>query len=122
MSVKDTARHPEHGSSRRSFATSVSGQLLPPKLQQQLRAEGRRFLELAPKADDVWLHYTEVAHGWRIRQVTDQSQNYPFVPATQSIALNATNVFEGGNDRQLAACHTEATRSRIAADAERLAR
>lgn len=54
--------------------------------------------------------------------MTDQSQNYPFVPATQSIALNATNVFEGGNDRQLAACYTEATRSRIAADAERLAR
>ncbi|MBN6777172.1 hypothetical protein JRG19_01230 [Pseudoclavibacter alba] len=45
------------------FATSVSAQLLPPKLQQQLRAEGRRFLELAPKADDVWLHYMEVAHG-----------------------------------------------------------
>ena len=62
-SVKDTARHPEHGSSRRSFVTSVSAQLLPPKLQQQLRAEGRRFLELSPKADDVWLHYMEVAHG-----------------------------------------------------------
>lgn len=102
------------------FATSVSGQLLPPKLQQQLRGEGRRFLELAPKADDVWLHFVEVLHGWRIRQVGEQSKNYPFVPATQSVALNATNVFAGGNDRQLAACHSEVTRGRVAEDAKRL--
>lgn len=99
------------------FATSVSGQLLPPGLQKALRAEGRRFLELAPKADDVWIHWVEVRHGWRVRQVADRSRNYAFVPATQTVALNATNVFQGGNDRQLAACHDAATLAKVADDA-----
>lgn len=99
------------------FATSVSGQLLPPRVQRALRARGRAFLDAAPKADDVWLHTVAVDEGIRTRQVSDSSKNYPFVPATQGTALNVDNVFGGGNDRQLRASHTHETLRRILGDA-----
>lgn len=99
------------------FATSVSGQLIPAVVQEKLRAEGRAFLDRAPKADDVWIYRCAVAVGVRTRQLTTVSQNYPFVPATQHVALNADNVFAGGNDRQLEASLTGEELARVVADA-----
>lgn len=101
------------------FATSVSGQLLPVGLQHALRREGTAFRELAPTADDVWLHRTAVDAGIRTRQALPGQRHWPFTPGSQSDGLNAINVIGGANDRQLAAAHSAETRRRIAADIAR---
>lgn len=102
-----------------TFGTTVSGQLVPASVLDALAARGDAFRELAPKADDVWLHATAVREGVRVAQVACASANFPFVPGSQRTALNATNVFQGGNDRQIAACYGTLERSRVAEDAAR---
>lgn len=103
------------------FATSVSGQVLPVAVQEALLAEGTAFRELAPTADDIWIHRTAVAAGIRTRQALPGQQHWPFVPGSQSEGLNIVNVVGGANDAQLATCHTAATRARIRADIDRVA-
>ena len=100
------------------FATSVSGQLLPPELQRAILAGGTEFLHRAPTADDVWFHYQAVKNGFPTRQVLDRQQHWWFIPGSQETGLNAINVAGGENDRQMAATHTPGTRSRIWADAQ----
>lgn len=95
------------------FATSVSGQLIPPTLQVAIRDDGPGFLELSPTADDIWLHRAAVLHGFPTKQITAGHQHWWFIPGSQTTGLNAVNVFDGGNDRQMAAAHTSETRSRI---------
>ncbi len=102
-----------------AFGTSVSGQLLPSQLVDALRDRGDGFLALAPHQDDVWLHATAVASGFRTVQVRPQSANYPFVPGTQSGGLYIGNVFGDGNDRAVAACLGPEERARIIADRSR---
>lgn len=110
LPVRDTA------ASFANFGTSVSGQLFPPALLEQLRTADERFLDAAPDADDVWLFAQAVRAGFRIVQVSDASANYPFVPGTQTGGLYLENVLQAGNDRQLAAVLTAADRHRIALD------
>lgn len=104
-----------------TFGTTVSGQYVPARVLDALAARGDAFRTLAPQADDVWLHATAVRAGVRVAQVARESVNYPFVPGSQRTALNATNVFQGGNDRQIAATYGDLERSRIVEDAARQA-
>lgn len=101
-----------------AFATSVSGQLLPASLVDAIRDAGEAFLELAPTADDIWLHRVAVANGYRTAQVEAHPVHFPFIPGTQGSGLNAENVWSGGNDRQLARTHDQLL-ARIRADADR---
>ncbi|MFT3798448.1 hypothetical protein [Microbacterium sp.] len=101
------------------FATSVSGQLLPAALQQAIRDDGPGFLDAAPAADDVWIHSAAVRHGYRTRQLTAVAEHWPFVPGSQKVALNYSNVFGGENDPQLRNSHSAATRARIWEDLTR---
>lgn len=98
------------------FATSVSGQVLPLALQRALRSEGTAFRQLAPTADDVWIHRTAVLTGIRTRQALPGQRHWPFVPGSQGGGLNALNVVGGANDRQLASSHTALTLQRIRDD------
>lgn len=91
----------------RTFGTSVSGQVLPPRLLDRLREEGTAFLVVAPKADDVWLHRVAVSSGISVAQLGETPRNFPFVPETQATGLYLLNVWEGGNDAQIAAAYTE---------------
>ncbi|MCW3493746.1 hypothetical protein [Microbacterium sp. SSM24] len=100
------------------FSTSVCGQLFPISLQEALRAEGTLFRELSPNNDDIWYHRTAVLAGIRTRQVLVGQRHWPFVPGSQATGLNATNVWDGGNDRQIAASHTPESRRRIREDLE----
>lgn len=99
-----------------SFGTSVSGQLFPAPLLEELRAAGTRFLEAAPEADDVWLYAQAVRAGRRIVQTSAEPANYPFVPGSQVSGLYLQNVLHAGNDRQLAASLGPAELERIAGD------
>ncbi|SDH81546.1 glycosyltransferase [Agrococcus jejuensis] len=91
--------------SAQHFGTSVSGQLLPLAVVQEATAHGTRFLEVAPTADDVWLHRSALAVGASVRQVGDAPQNYPFVPDTQDGGLYQVNVMGGRNDEQIVATY-----------------
>ncbi len=99
------------------FGTSVSGQLLPAALLDALRDGGEGFLEQTPHQDDVWLHASAVAHGFRTAQTGTVSENFSFVPGTQTGGLYVGNVFGDGNDRAVAAALGAQQLERIRGDA-----
>ena len=99
------------------FGTSVSGQLLPAPLLGEIAAHGDAFREIAPDADDIWLHVRAVDAGYRIAQIEPRAQLFPFVPRTQQSGLYLVNYWDGGNDRQARAAYTPEVTARIAADA-----
>lgn len=84
------------------FATGVSGVIYPPEFQCLLRDAGETFRDLCPNADDIWLHVTAIRHGFQIRQVHRQSQEYPGIPGASRYALRRANVDDRGNDDQIA--------------------
>jgi hypothetical protein len=88
-----------------NFGTAVSGQLLPPVILNELLAEGERFREVSPTADDIWVHATAVRLGVAVRQVSIIPMLFPFVPETQEQGLFVQNVFGGRNDAQIAASY-----------------
>ena len=85
-----------------AFCTGVSGVLYPPALLDELRDEGARFMELCPRADDVWVHFVSVRHGFKHQQVFDTQAEFQAIPAAQAGTLYGLNVIRGGNDKQLA--------------------
>jgi len=95
------------------FATSVSGQILPPELQTAIRKWGTSFLTLAPTADDVWIHRCGVMARIPTKQITAHQQHWWFIPGSQATGLNAMNVAGGANDVQISASHNDETRARI---------
>lgn len=97
----------------RNFGTSVSGQWLPPQLLDRLREEGTRFRDVAPFADDIWLHRVAVAAGIPTAQLTTHPQHFPFVPRTQSTGLYFHNAEGDGNDAQVAATYDEHDRAAL---------
>lgn len=96
----------EHEAGPRTFATGVSGVLYPPHLLDALREAGTAFTECAPRADDVWLHAMALRTGTTVRPVTDGLTEYRSAPQDRWASLGMSNIFEGGNDRQIAATYT----------------
>lgn len=87
------------------FATGVSGVLYPAHMVTALADAGTAFLGCTPKNDDVWLHYVAARTGTGVRQVRSSPRHYPSTPATFRSRLSASNVDDGGNDRQIAATY-----------------
>jgi hypothetical protein len=83
------------------MATGVSGVIYPMSLQRLLKANGREFMKLCPKADDLWLHVIALRNEFKIRQLAPVATEFHTVPGSQAQALCATNQFLGGNDRQI---------------------
>lgn len=84
-----------------NFATGVSGVLYPPEFLSELLGAGDRFVELTPKADDVWLHYQAVVNGRLVRQIRPRPVKFPEIPATQGTALHRFNTAQSANDHQI---------------------
>lgn len=101
------------------FGTSVSGQLFPSELMEAVAAHGDAFREVAPDADDIWLHVRAVDAGYRVAQIESRAQLFPFVPRTQQTGLYLVNYWDGGNDRQVGATYSPEVTARIAEDAQR---
>lgn len=107
------------------FATGVSGCIYPAAFLRHLKRAGHEFLELCPKADDVWLHVNALRSGFKIRQVWTHPLRFPFVPGTQGSGLYHDNVLLSRNDehvrstyssadiRMLEACSREFSSARI---------
>ena len=54
------------------FATGVSGCIYPTRLLPKLKLAGPDFLQLCPKADDIWLHANALRAGFKIRQIHER--------------------------------------------------
>lgn len=95
----------------RTFATGVGGVLYPPAVLFQIQKLGLSFLDKAPKADDIWLHYSAVAAGVPVRQVSSTPLDLEFkiLPFGQDSSLQTVNVGEGQNDLQIKATYDTAT-------------
>lgn len=89
-----------------NFATGVSGVIYPPGFLAILKASGDRFLDVCPKADDVWLHKNAVEHDYAVSQVGTEGIHFNVVPGTQAQALMHDNVTAGANDAQIAATYS----------------
>ncbi|AKK10292.1 hypothetical protein [Corynebacterium uterequi] len=88
------------------FATGVSGVLYPATFVSYVVAQGERFMELTPRADDVWLHACALRSGHRVRQVHSRPRNFAVNPPAQREALVRSNTMGGGNDAQIAQVYT----------------
>jgi hypothetical protein len=82
-----------------NFATGVSGCLYPPVLQRKIKQAGSAFMQLCPKADDIWLHVNALRHGFRARQILRHPLNFPGVEGTQDTGLLHTNSLSGNDDQ-----------------------
>ena len=87
------------------FATGVDGVRYPKEMVQFVAARGTEFLDLAPRADDVWLNHCALRAGFPVRQVEERSANFPLVPGSQRVRLSRVNL-SGGNDVQIAATYS----------------
>ncbi len=100
---------PLRSSTKATFAamvTGVSGVIYPVSFQQHLKRSGRQFMELCPKADDIWLHVTALREGVMVRQIQENAMAFQYLPDTQDIALWPANGPGGGNDRQILATYS----------------
>lgn len=87
------------------FATGVSGVCYPPAFIEYVVAQGPAFQEVAPRADDVWLHVCALRSGHPVRQVFANPRSFAIVPSTQLGGLILHNGVGGGNDEQIAAAY-----------------
>lgn len=83
------------------FATGVSGVLYPKGFIDYVVEQGTVFMDVCPRADDVWLHACALRAGYPIRQVHAQPRHFAIVPFTFQGALVMRNAFLGGNDEQI---------------------
>ena len=81
-------------------ATGVSGVIYPPKLLYALVDAGDVFLDLCPKADDIWLHVNAIRNGYKIKQIFKQDLHFRTIPFTQQGGLIQQNAHEGLNTIQ----------------------
>jgi hypothetical protein len=93
--------------SRAHFATGVSGVLYPPMMLKDLARRGTAFVEAAPTADDIWLHWVALRLGLPVCQVAARPVHFPLIRGSQETSLTAANVQGGGNDRWIRGLYDE---------------
>ena len=79
------------------FFEGVSGVIYPPAFLDKLRAEGKRFSEICPKHDDLWLNLIALRNAWPIRQIRRQAAHFHLIPDTQAEGLWAQNMGDAGD-------------------------
>jgi hypothetical protein len=92
--------------SARCFATGSSGCIYPAEFLVKLKRAGDAFLQLCPRADDVWLHVNALRAGFKIRQIVHRPLDFPVIPGTQKIGLFNSNWGVSGNDEQIRRTYT----------------
>lgn len=84
----------------RIFPTSGGGALYPPGCFHPDVVKTELFTELSPDADDLWLYWMHRMNGVNARKV-GKSRRLISWPGTQNESLKETNLYAGGNDRQI---------------------
>jgi len=93
--------------SARSFATGSSGCIYPTAFLTPLKRAGLGFLDVCPKADDVWLHVNALRAGVKVAQITNRSLDFTVIPGTQINSLFQANwSIDGGNNVQIRNTYT----------------
>lgn len=103
-----------------TFVTGVSGIIYPPTMSNALRDAGRKFLEVAPTADDIWVNSVAVHAGIRSAQISSIPQDYKSIPGSSRSSLYRRNVLEGANDDQFLAVYGPEVLPQVLQDARRL--
>lgn len=88
------------------FATGVSGVLYPAEFISYTVAQGEQFMDVSPRADDVWLHLMALRSGHQVRQVFSHPRSFAVNPPAQREALVHGNTLGGGNDAQISKAYT----------------
>lgn len=97
---------PTEVSSPNVFLTGVAGVLYPVTLQRALHNRGRDFLDVAPRADDIWINAVAVDEGVPKVAIASAFVSHALTyPGTQSDGLHESNVNTGENDVQMEATH-----------------
>lgn len=89
-----------------NFATGCGGVLYPPHSLSPEVFDENTFMQLAPKADDVWFYAMALLNGMRVKKSFTRSEvgeEYIQNEEVQSQTLNQFNVAGGGNDPQIKA-------------------
>lgn len=89
------------GPSNTLLQTGVSGVLYPPGSLNEEVLNKEVFMELCPKADDIWLKCMALLNNTPIIKVKSKSKHFPVIGGTQEVALWKSNVKNNGNDVQL---------------------
>lgn len=84
------------------FGTGVSGVRYPLAMLRELVAAGTAFMEICPKADDIWLHWIALRAGVGVRQIDPTPRHFPLLPGSQVESLMSENVALGRNDDYVA--------------------
>lgn len=100
------------------FATGVSGVLYPPAFIEYVVSQGDIFMQLTPRADDVWLHACALRSEHPIRQVYAQPRHFAVIPSTQVGALVVGNTLMGGNDEQIRKVYTQEDMDKLLASSK----
>ena len=95
------------------FSTGDCGVLFPPKMRRVLHEAGEKFLDLCPRADDIWLNYNAFAAGVPVAQVVSVPKRFYETPGTREGALSTFNNGLGGNDHQLWNTYSALDRQRL---------
>ena len=103
--------------SPRNFAVGVRGILYPPAFLDVLREQGSGFEDVAPRADDVWLHMNLIRSGRLVRPILElPAEDFLPVRGGGKVAgLWASNIDSGGNDEQIRRTYAPAEISVIVA-------
>lgn len=100
---------PAGASGPRVFLTSGAGVVFPSALRAALADAGEAFMDVCPRADDIWINACALRAGVTTRTVDARGMSMLSIPRSQGEqALHTDNVGGGGNDRQLAATLTPA--------------
>ncbi len=85
-----------------NLAVGVGGVLYPIEMQDAMRSAGKGFRQLAPMADDLWLHVIAIRNGSKILGINSVPHwRYANVRGLRRLpTLETRNVAGGGNDRQ----------------------
>jgi hypothetical protein len=87
-----------------TFLTTGAGTLFPAGLLPTEMADSSLYLDLSPSADDVWINLMCVKAGIKRIKIADDrnfKQRFLELPQNQDIALNASNVHQSNNDKQI---------------------
>lgn len=94
-SCHDTSVRRDH------YLMGGSGTVFPTVVLEQLRERGREFLEVTPRADDIWLNLHTLRCGVGVAQVRPVPMPILTVPLTQRTKLSQDNVAGDLNDQYL---------------------
>ncbi len=92
--------HDRGGSEPCLMAVGFGGTLYPPHCMMEDVTDPKLFLELAPRADDLWFKAMALLNGVNVRTSLVPSKDPVEINRSQKDALRRLNIREDGNHRQ----------------------